>query len=747
MSRLDVEPSGLREAAGRARASVVRLREPGDREGDSDRERDDRGDVLDPGRPRLVALRVLVLALVVTLLGRLWLLQVVDGEQLAAAAESNRIREVVTAPARGEVLDASGRPLVRNRTSLVVTVDRGRLQRETDDVEEAAVWARLAEVLGRPADELAASSRVCGGGVESPCWNGSPYQPVPVAEDVPLDLALRISEHAEQFPGVEAGLQALREYPNGTLAAHLLGYVAPISETQLADPAYAGYRQTDSVGRGGLEEVYDADLRGETGVRRVAVDRFGVVEGVVDESAPRPGSHLVTSLDGGVQRVVEEALARGVDKAGSDEAAAVVLEAGTGRVVAMASYPSYDPGVFVGGASTEEFAALTDEAAGVPLLNRAVQGQYPPASTWKVVTTAAAVESGRADLRGRYSCPGSISIGNTVKRNFRGIDQGVMDLRNALIKSCDTMFYTFAVNDWYADNGRVEDGEAPQESLQAMARAFGFGSPTGVDLPSESSGRVTDRGFKQQRWEANKDTYCRDAESGYPDVKDRARRAFLHRLAKENCSDGWRYTAGEHANLGIGQGETVVTPLQLATAYAALVNGGTLYAPRLAKAVVSPDGQTVREIPPVEKGKVPVDPQVLDYIRDALSHVTQDGTAAGAFGGFDFDAVSVGGKTGTAEVFGKKDTAWFASFAPTEDPRFVVVAMFPDSGQGGQVAAPVVREIYEGIYGLGGRDAALPGGRLPEALPAVRPDGSVQLVGEAAERVPEGTGGGIEAAG
>jgi penicillin-binding protein 2 len=743
MSRRSGPRERVRAAAGRARAAVLHAREPGGRDGDSDRPRDPSGLVRDAGRPRLVALQALVVVLVVVLLGRLWVLQVHDGERLAEAAESNRVREVVTNAARGELLDASGRPLVRNRTSLVVTVDRGELRRETDDIEEAVVWARLGEVLGRPAQELADATRPCGGGVTSPCWNGSPYQPVPVAEDVPLDLALRISEHAEEFPGVEAGLQALREYPNGTLAAHLLGYVAPISEEQLADPAYVGYRRTDLVGRGGLEEVYDADLRGETGVRRVAVDRFGVVEGVVDETPPRPGDHLVTSLDLGVQAVVEEALAAGVEKAGGDEAAAVVLDARTGRVVAMASHPSYDPGVFVGGASPEEFAGLTDSQAGVPLLNRAVQGEYPPASTWKVITTAAAVESGRASLRGRYSCPGSISIGNTVKRNFRGIGQGVMDLRNALIKSCDTLFYTFAVDDWYADNGRVEDGDAPQESLQAMARAFGFGSPTGVDLPSEASGRVTDRGFKQRRWEANKDTYCRDAETGYPDVKDRARRSFLTRLARENCSDGWRYTAGEHANLSIGQGETVVTPLQLATAYAALVNGGTLFEPRIAKAVVSADG-TVREVPPVERGRVPVDPEVLDYIRAALSHVTQDGTAAGAFGGFDFDTVSVGGKTGTAEVFGKKDTAWFASFAPAEDPQFVVVAMFPDSGQGGQVAAPVVRKIYEGIYGLAGRPAALPGGRLPEGLPTVAADGAVRLVDGAAPVPPAG---GVEDAG
>lgn len=693
----------------------------------------------DVARLRLLVLRALVLTLLITLFGRLWFLQVVDGEQFAQAALDNRVREVVTPAARGEVLDATGRELVRNRTALVVSVDRGALNRAPGESTE--VWNRLGELLAVPAEELERATRPCGSGVERPCWNGSPYQPVPIAEDVPTDIALRISEHADDFPGVEAGLQGIRDYPQGPLAAHLLGYVSPITEEQLADPAYADYRRTDTVGRNGLEQVYDDELRGQSGVRQVLVDRFGNVEGVVGETQPQAGHHLVTSLDANVQRVTEEALAEGVRTGGGDEGAALVMEAQTGRIVAMASYPTYDPTVFVGGASVEEFAALTDEEAGIPLLNRAVQGQYPPASTFKIFSTAAAVESGRASLDGRYACPGSIRIGNTTKRNFRGISLGTLNLRQSLIKSCDTIFYRFAVEDWSADNARIEDGEPPQESLQNTARGFGFGAPTGVDLPSESAGRITDRGFKQSRWERDKDQYCSNAEAGYPDVSDGQRRAFLTRLARENCSDGWRYTAGEHANLAIGQGETVATPLQLATAYGAAVNGGTLFAPRLAKAIVSADGRTVREIPPQVRGTVPASPELLDYMRDALGDVTGDGTAAGAFSGFPFGELTVGGKTGTAEVFGREDTAWFASFAPVEDPDFVVVAMFPGAGQGGRVAAPVVRKIYEGMFGLNGQEPALPDGRVPETLPLVRPDGTVELVGTTPPPPPQGPGG------
>jgi penicillin-binding protein 2 len=352
-----------------------------------------------------------------------------------------------------------------------------------------------------------------------------------------------------------------------------------------------------------------------------------------------------------------------------------------------------------------------------------VQGQFAPGSTFKLSSASAEIMSGRAPLSGTYSCPGSLKVGNATKNNFegRGI-AGSIDLRIALAKSCDTVFYGFAQTDWYADEARLGAHQKAAEALQRMARAYGFGSPPGLDLPpgEQTSGRIVDRAFKQARWDANRSTYCSDARRGYPEVTDPTRRSFLTRLAAENCSDGWRFQVGDAANLAIGQGETTVSPLQLAVAYSALVNGGTLWQPRLGRAIVDPDGKVVRQITAKSRGKVPVSQGVLDYIRSSLAFTPANGASGSvAFGGFPLDKVLVGGKTGTAEVFGKQDTSWFASWAPATGPaQYVVVAMIEQAGLGAQAAAPVVRAIYEGIYGLAGTKPALPKGP-PAGIPHV----------------------------
>jgi penicillin-binding protein 2 len=390
----------------------------------------------------------------------------------------------------------------------------------------------------------------------------------------------------------------------------------------------------------------------------------------------------------------------------ADSGAVVVMEARTGRLVALASYPSYDPTVFTGGASPEQYAELVDEGRGAPLVSRAVQGTFAPASTFKVVSTAAAVQSGDYPLGGRYPCPGEYApLGG--KRNFEGVAMGDIDLRTALVQSCDTVFYKFAYEQWLADGGN-RPGDQPRDPVLRAARDFGLGTATGVDLPSERRGTVPDRPFLQQRWEEQRDNHCAGAENpAHDDARRRANREF--------CDEGWRLRGGDAANVAVGQGDLLVTPLQLATVYAAVANGGTLLSPRVARALVSADGTRVTDIAPQVRNTVPVEPAVLAYLRDALAAVTTEGTAAGAFAGLP---LHVAGKTGTAEVAGKQDTSWFASYAPADDPQLVVVGVVTQGGTGGTVAAPMVREVYESIWGLGGAPALLPGGRLPEALPA-----------------------------
>ncbi|HVF18848.1 MAG TPA: penicillin-binding protein 2 [Mycobacteriales bacterium] len=689
----------------------------------------------DRSRLRLAVLRILVLSLFVTLLGRLWFLQVMAGERYAAIAKSNRVRPVITAAPRGRILDAVGRELVRNRTVTVVTIDRTALDREPQD--GAAVIERLSGVLGMKAAEIRARIAPCGTKPDPllppppdvPCWNGSPFQPVPVMTDVPDEVAFRIEEHAEDFPGVEATLQAVRDYPNKSLAAHLLGYISPVTEAELTKRDDADLQRTDLTGRSGLEQSYDDDLRGRSGVKQFLVDSRGRVTGLAADTAAESGNDLVTTIDAPAQRVLETALENAVLRARStiDErgnklpfkapsAAGVIMEVDTGAIVGMASYPTYDPGLFIGGISRADFAVLNGKEAGVPLISRATQGLFAPASTFKVVSTSAAVGEGNS-LDRSYPCPGSLRFGRLF-RNFDSRPLGSVSLHTALVKSCDTIFYQFAIDDYVNDRERIERKQKPEEALQAMARAFGLGTKTGIDLPSESAGRIVDRAFKKRRWDANKATYCRNART-YTDPGVRA-------IEQENCTDGFRYNGGDHVNLSIGQGETLVTPLQLARAYAALANDGKVVRPRLGKAIIDRTGKVVRLVPTQHTGTLPVSQETLAYIRNALVGVTKPGgTAAGAFAGFDFARLDVAGKTGTAQVNNKQDTSWFASFAPAYAPKYAVVVMVEQAGTGGSIAAPAVREVYEGLYGLGGREAALACGLTPVALPVVRPDGSV----------------------
>ncbi|MEU5884491.1 penicillin-binding protein 2 [Spirillospora sp. NPDC047279] len=674
---------------------------------------------------RLVVLYALVGAMLLVLMGRLWSMQVLDGAHYREIAAQNRTRDIVVPAVRGMILDGSGRALVRNRTALVVSVDRTSLSRQKD--KGKAVLARLARTLGTSTAELEKKIRLCGPTVKRPCWPGSPYQPIPVDDRVDPKRALQIMERQEEYPGVTAAVQAVREYPEpeGASAAQALGYLQPITQEELDKRKglkVTGYSGVDLIGRDGLEATYDGDLRGEPGFRKVLVDSQGRVTGTAQEQAPIPGGNLVTSIDAKVQEAAEKALENGVKSARSqgkkaDSAAAVVMDVQTGRVVAMASYPTYNPTIWTGGISQDEYEGLLGKKKGEPLISRVTQGQFAPASTFKVATMTGAISDGY-DLNGTYNCPGSFMVGNRAFKNFEGAALGSMNLHRALVVSCDTIFYKFAYEAWLRDGG-TKPKKNPSDPIVQMIRKWGFGTPTGIDVPGEASGRIPDRRWKRDYWNATKKADCKAAKEGYPELarKDPTRAAYVKAIAAENCAEGFVWRAGDAANLSIGQGDMLVTPLQLTRAYAAVANGGRLVVPRVAQAVVRADGSVVRRIETPPAAKLPVDPKVLKYIRGGLADVPTEGTAAGAFGGFDFDKVAVAGKTGTAEVYGKDDTSWFASYGPAGKPRFAVVAMVSQGGTGGSVAAPAVREIWEAMYGLNGKEPALKDGRLPATLP------------------------------
>jgi penicillin-binding protein 2 len=678
-------------------------------------------------RTRLSVLRLLIVSLLLTLLARLSYVQLLDQNKPLQSAALTHLGSIVVPAPRGEILDSRGRVLVGNRNTHVLTVDRSALEQQDD--RGAAVLARLGQVLSRPAGDLRRAITPCGVRVPAPCWTGQPYQPVPVATGIDAAVMLAVSEHAELFPGVRISTQTVLNYPGGSLAAHLLGYTGAVGPAdQKANKALV---DADTIGRSGLEESYDSVLRGVNGEQRVRLDPRG--EAVrQDATIPaRPGNTLVTSLDADVQALAEKSLAGQIAASRAKgkpatSGALVVMDPHTGRVIAAASYPTYDPSVFVGGISGDDYAKLTAPSADDPLVGRAVAGAYAPGSTFKLISAANNVHTGATTLDGTYPCPGSMEVDGRTKTNFESRAYGSIDLRYALQVSCDTFFYAPAVAEWQADQARVEQGQKPQEPLQAMARAFGVAQPPRIDLPADeqASGSIGSRASRMASWNANKADYCAAAEKGYPDVANLADRKYLTQLASENCTDGWRFFAGNNADTSIGQGDTTMSPLQLAAAYSAMLNGGKLFAPTLGWAVVDAAGKTVRTINPKVIRKVPVDKEVLGFIADSL-HFEDSHSVSGAVA-FDGSPIKtlIGGKTGTAEVYGKQDTSWLASWgpmqpgAPSSDARFVVIGMVEQAGTGSSAAAPMIRQVYEGLLGAYAAPV-LPGGAPASKLPKV----------------------------
>ncbi|MFJ4691690.1 penicillin-binding protein 2 [Streptomyces sp. NPDC088766] len=677
---------------------------------------------------RLVVIQILVLSLLGTLGGRLWYLQIREGAEYAKEASGNHVQQVVEPAVRGSILDARGVPLADNETRLVVSASRTELLKQKDDGK--AVLAKLADVLGMTAEDVTLKVRLCDAKTPQPCWNGSPYQPIPITDEATPKQALQIRERAEDFPGITAEPEAVRRYtsPGAANTAQVLGYLSPVTDEEItkAQDTDSPFLRSDQVGRSGLERQYDKELRGKAGVTRYEVDNLGRVIGEAEADPAQPGSNLVTSIDARVQRVAEYELNEAMKEARkqfdkntgenykADAGAVVVMEAKTGRVVAMASNPNYDPNAWVGGISAKDYKKLTGKSSNYPLLNRAIQGQAAPGSIFKVVSTAAAVQAGY-EFDGRYNCSSSYSVGGQVFKNFESQNHGPISLGRALEVSCDTVFYSLAHQQWQKDGGIDPKGK-PKDYFYKTAHQFGLGKETGIDLPNEVSGRVPDREWKQSYWDANKAGWCKTGK------KDGS---YVEKIAYENCLEGNKMRAGDEINYSIGQGDTLVTPIQMATIYAAIANGGTLYDPTVGKAIISPDGKTVQEIEPKAHGKLPVSKQTLAQMDEALAGVATRGTAAWRFGGWPQDKIEMHAKTGTAEVYGKQTTSWFATY--TKD--YSIVMTISQGGTGSGASGPAVRNIYDALYGISDdgvinkKNALLP--TPQKTLPKIKTDGTI----------------------
>jgi penicillin-binding protein 2 len=637
---------------------------------------------------RLTFLALLVVSLFVLLFARLWFLQVMAGERYSAQAQGNAVRTVTLEAPRGKIMDRAGETIVRNRYAPVVSVQPDEMGDRREEV-----YAVLADMLAITPEEVARRAESARSG---------PFRPRPIAIDVDLDVVSYIHENGSTlFPGVYAETLPLRDYPHGTLAAHVVGYLGEISEAELELPEYSGYRGGDLIGWSGVERVREEDLRGVNGQRRLEVDARGRVLRDLGDVAPTPGGDVRLTIDIEVQELVEEALAAGIEVAqnvrdtGSGPGrggflqapagAAVVLDPRSGEVIALASHPTFDPFSFVGGISQSQWDFLQDAENHFPLINRAIQSSYPPGSVFKVIPAAAALEEGYISMSERLPCPGAWTWNQSTYRNWTRSNSPPMNMAESLVHSCDTVYYELARRMW---NDEQQEGSSLRERLPEAAREWGLGERTGIDLPSERAGVIPGREWKRSYWEATQEITCLQARQAEPG-------SYRQEVLTDLCNDGHRWRGGDSVNMSIGQGDVQTTPIQIANVFAAVANRGTLYRPFVTAEVIRPDG-TVEVMEPEVLGQIDVSRAHLDYIHEGLLGVNRPGgTAASVFGDFP---VPVAGKTGTAEYKPKQPIAWYAGYAPADNPRYVVVAMVEEGGGGSQTAAPIVRRVFEGLF-------------------------------------------------
>ncbi len=608
---------------------------------------------------------------------RLWFVQVAQGQVFAATAAEQIIRfDYFTAP-RGDLVDRNGVKLATSTSDLVVVVDRSEIPAEA----EAEVTQRLAAILRVPPIEIRAHFEEVGPGAVARLDEF----------EVTAALAYTILEETPELPGVTVEAVPVRQYLRGETMAHVLGHVGLPEATDLEDNP--NLLPDTVVGKMGVERQYDMFLQGTEGSAAYRVNATGDVLEAREEIDPRAGATVQLTIDLATQQVVEEVLRDAIVLANrlkaSDEvptlpaqrAAAVVLDPTNGEVLALASYPSFDPQAFVGGIAREEFERLSDIFA---FNNIAIQGLKPPASTFKAITYVTALEEGVfpegvTNAEQPIECSAELQAleladdaSKLVYRNWTyPRDAGLQNLHDAFRESCNIYFWEVALSIWEQYKGTENE-----DILQDWAFELGLGRPTQIDLPFESSGILPDR-----------------------DLFDLWRREQPWRVRPE----GW--LGGDLMNIAVGQGDILATPVQMATAYSAMVNGGTVYQPRVASRIEASDGEVVREIGPRPIRDAGISPLTAQSLRRDMQAVVSAGTARAAFEGSGLIG-QVGGKTGTAQGFeddeGRRhdSTAWFIGAAPIDNPRYVVVVMVDEGGSGGSVAAPAARAIFQHLLGV-----------------------------------------------
>lgn len=601
-----------------------------------------------------------MLALIAGLTVRLYFLQVMSGSEYAQEASQSILRTKSIPAPRGNIFDRNGKLLVKSISSPAVAVDPSIVANNKE------VLQTLSEKLNIPYDEIVKKVNKS---------NISYLERVILKQNIDYGTMIYLKENANSLPGVEIVNVFYRDYEYDSLASHVLGYIGEIDEEKLEMKKYSvGYEGGDQIGLTGIEEVYEDILKGTKGKITYEVDPLGKPKSIVEEVPYIAGNDLYITIDIDLQKVVEELLSSSIlavretkvpkseDYFKAPGGAIVVLSAKTGEVLAMASYPTFDPSVFTGGISVTDWNYLNDPENNFPLNNRAVMS-FASGSVFKVVTAYGGLSEGVISEKSIETCNG---VWYGLGRDFpkycasKG-GHGSLSIVDAIKYSCDIFFYNVGY-DLFVKNNNVD------ELIQKYARLFGFGSKTGIDLPYEDSGLVPDKKWKKEFFKDQKDNTI--------------------------------WFPGDTVNMSIGQGDTLSTPLQMAQAYSIIANRGLKYKPHFIKEVKDTEGNIFLDPGNISYEELNLNKDYLELIEKGLGLVPTQGTAASRFINFPTDEIPVAGKTGTAEVAGKQDYGWFASYAPIGNPEYVVVGMIEQGGYGSNSVAPIVEKIYEYLFNI-----------------------------------------------
>ncbi len=641
---------------------------------------------------RVAVLGTFALAMFAVIFFRLWFLQVLNGQAYVRQAQVNQVRSITVPAPRGYIYDSGGNVLVDNTKALDVVISPASLPVKLTQLNigslppaDEAVYRRLAHVLGistqRKPCKMDASILGRWYGTlhlaQIPCAVDqqlvtTPYADVRIKQGVSTDVQFYLAERQDQFPGVQVQQVYVRRYPLGNLASQLFGTVGPLSPQDLSQDRahFKDIPHSDYVGQAGLEYYYNQYLQGKDGTERFQVNAYGDFNGDLPGTSPRAGDALKLSLNIPLQRIGQQALQQSINSNPPSAAGAfVAMNPDNGQIYAMGSLPTFDPNIFTKPVSKAVYDQLNNASSGYPLFNRAIQSVGPTGSTFKAITATAALQSGKWSLGDTYDDTGQFCEGGGLcRRNAGGAAYGVLNLVEAIHVSDDVFFYNL---------GALLNSQAPQGGdLQKWARLYGIGRQTGIDLGGEYAGNLPTPAWRSEIDQA--ETNCE------------------HKRHVPSCgiADGRPWSVGDNVNLAVGQGDVQVTPLQLAVAYSAIANGGTIVRPHVGAAVENADGTVLQKIDPPPVRRLNIDPANLDAIRQGLNEAAQSpgGTSYDVMGNFP---KPVYGKTGTAQYNGQNDYAWYVCFVPdSATNRPILVAVHVEQGGFGDIAAaPVAKEI------------------------------------------------------